>query len=294
MLAVIGVLGFSFKAILIKLAYGWHSIDAVTLLTLRMLYSAPFFALMAWWAIAARGRASRSRAATGSCSSGSASSATTSRACSTSSACSTSPPRSSDWSCSFIRRWSCCCRAVMFKQRVGVRAAAALVLSYAGILLVFAQRSPAHRRPARAGARRRAGFRQRASATRSISSAPGRSSRAWAACASSRGRCWPHRCSSWGSSSRRDPGRALAAPASIQLLSLTMAVCSTVLPTWLIAEAIKRIGANRTVARRFARSGVHDLARATGFSASRSTRFSSPAPRWSSLGVTLVTLRAAE
>src|SRR5215469_12894748 len=48
--AVIGVLGFSFKAILIKLAYAWAPIDPVTLLALRMLYSAPFFALMAWWA----------------------------------------------------------------------------------------------------------------------------------------------------------------------------------------------------------------------------------------------------
>jgi len=50
LLAVVGVLGFSFKAILIKLAYAWTSIDALTLLTLRMLYSAPFFATMAWWA----------------------------------------------------------------------------------------------------------------------------------------------------------------------------------------------------------------------------------------------------
>jgi len=48
--AVVGVLGFSFKAILIKLAYAWAPIDAVTLLALRMLYSAPVFALMAWWA----------------------------------------------------------------------------------------------------------------------------------------------------------------------------------------------------------------------------------------------------
>ncbi len=48
--AILGVLGFSFKAILVKLAYQWDpSIDAVTLLTLRMLYSAPFFAVMAWW-----------------------------------------------------------------------------------------------------------------------------------------------------------------------------------------------------------------------------------------------------
>ena len=49
LLAVLGVLGFSFKAILIKLAYRWAPVDPVVLLTLRMLYSAPFFMLMAWW-----------------------------------------------------------------------------------------------------------------------------------------------------------------------------------------------------------------------------------------------------
>ena len=57
LLAVLGVLGFSFKAILIKLAYAWAPVDAVSLLTLRMLYSAPFFVVMAWWT----GRASRAR-----------------------------------------------------------------------------------------------------------------------------------------------------------------------------------------------------------------------------------------
>jgi drug/metabolite transporter (DMT)-like permease len=44
--AVIGILGFSFKAILIKLAYSWAPIDAVTLLALRMIYSVPFFAFV--------------------------------------------------------------------------------------------------------------------------------------------------------------------------------------------------------------------------------------------------------
>ena len=48
--AIIGTLGFSFKAILIKLAYAWEPPDATTLLALRMLYSAPFFAAMAWTA----------------------------------------------------------------------------------------------------------------------------------------------------------------------------------------------------------------------------------------------------
>ncbi|MBS0320623.1 MAG: DMT family transporter [Proteobacteria bacterium] len=48
--AALGVFGFSVKAIIIKLAYAWDpALDAVTLLALRMLYSAPFFIAMAWW-----------------------------------------------------------------------------------------------------------------------------------------------------------------------------------------------------------------------------------------------------
>ena len=42
------------------------------------------------------------------------------------------------------------------------------------------------------------------------------------------------------------PLSALAAPPRIHLLVLAMALLSTVLPTYLIAEAIKRIGADRT------------------------------------------------
>ena len=45
--AVVGVFGFSAKAVLVKLAYDWHPVDAVTLLALRMIYSAPFFIAMA-------------------------------------------------------------------------------------------------------------------------------------------------------------------------------------------------------------------------------------------------------
>ncbi len=48
--AMLGTLGFSFKAILIKLAYAAAPVDAITLLALRMLYSAPLFVVMAWWA----------------------------------------------------------------------------------------------------------------------------------------------------------------------------------------------------------------------------------------------------
>jgi drug/metabolite transporter (DMT)-like permease len=48
--AIAGVLGFSFKAILVKLAYASGPVDGTTLLALRMIYSAPLFALMAVWA----------------------------------------------------------------------------------------------------------------------------------------------------------------------------------------------------------------------------------------------------
>ncbi len=49
LLAGLGVFGFSFKAILVKLAYAWYPVDPLTLLALRMLFSVPFFVAMAWW-----------------------------------------------------------------------------------------------------------------------------------------------------------------------------------------------------------------------------------------------------
>lgn len=45
--AVLGAVGFSFKAILIKLAYP-YGVDAVTLLALRMGFSLPFFLALGW------------------------------------------------------------------------------------------------------------------------------------------------------------------------------------------------------------------------------------------------------
>lgn len=61
LLAVVGVLGFSFKAVLVKLAYAAHPVDPVTLLALRMLYSAPLFAVLAWHVERAPGRAPLAR-----------------------------------------------------------------------------------------------------------------------------------------------------------------------------------------------------------------------------------------
>lgn len=49
MLAVLGAIAFSGKAIIVKLAYR-HGVDAVTLIMYRMLFALPIFAVMAWWA----------------------------------------------------------------------------------------------------------------------------------------------------------------------------------------------------------------------------------------------------
>jgi len=50
LMVVAAATAFSAKAVIIKLAYR-HGVDAVTLLALRMLFSAPLFALLAWWAV---------------------------------------------------------------------------------------------------------------------------------------------------------------------------------------------------------------------------------------------------
>ncbi len=48
-LAIVGSIAFSGKAIIVKLAYH-HGVDAVTLIMFRMLFALPIFAVMAWWA----------------------------------------------------------------------------------------------------------------------------------------------------------------------------------------------------------------------------------------------------
>ena len=53
LLVVVGAIAFSGKGVIVKLAYR-HGVDAVTLLALRMVLSAPFFAILGWWA--ARGK----------------------------------------------------------------------------------------------------------------------------------------------------------------------------------------------------------------------------------------------
>ncbi len=48
-LAIAGTLVFSFRPILVKLVYVTHPVSAVTLLFLRMAISLPFFLAVAWW-----------------------------------------------------------------------------------------------------------------------------------------------------------------------------------------------------------------------------------------------------
>ncbi len=244
MLAVIGVLGFSFKAILVKLAYAIASIDAVPLLALRMIYAAPFFALMAWWATRREGAAPIARA---------------------------------DWLrlvwLGFIGYYISSLldfmgleyitasierlvlflyptmvvllSAVLFKQRIGGRIVLALALSYAGILLVFAH-------DLRGGSDPHALWLGGALVFASalcyslylVGVGP-----VIARLGSLRFISWAMLISSGFVIAQflaTRPLAALAAPPSIHFLSLAMAICSTVLPTLLIAEAIKRIGANRT------------------------------------------------
>jgi drug/metabolite transporter (DMT)-like permease len=49
LLASLGAVAFSGKAIIVKLAYR-HGVDAVTLIMLRMLFALPLFLVLAWWA----------------------------------------------------------------------------------------------------------------------------------------------------------------------------------------------------------------------------------------------------
>ena len=59
--ALAGVIGFSFRPILIKLAYAAFPVAPVTLLFLRMAIALPFFAAMAWWLRARRTAAHATR-----------------------------------------------------------------------------------------------------------------------------------------------------------------------------------------------------------------------------------------
>jgi drug/metabolite transporter (DMT)-like permease len=57
-LAMVGAIAFSGKAIIVKLGYR-YGVDAVTLLMLRMLFALPFFAAIVWWTNRARPNAAK-------------------------------------------------------------------------------------------------------------------------------------------------------------------------------------------------------------------------------------------
>ena len=237
--AIVGTLGFSFKAILIKLAYMLDPPDATTLLALRMIYSAPFFIAMAW---IARG---------------------------------TTPISRADWlrllGLGFIGYYLASLldflglkyitasierlvlylyptmvvllSALLFGKRIGRREIVALALSYAGIVFVFWSdlRVSGDVRPLAIG-----GSLVFASAfcyAVYLVSAGGVISRlgsmrfiAWAMIAST--------VFVLAQFALTRPLAALNVPLRVHAIVLAMAVFATVLPTWLIAEAIRRIGAN--------------------------------------------------
>jgi drug/metabolite transporter (DMT)-like permease len=240
--SVFGVLGFSFKAILIKLAYAWHPVVSVTLLTLRMLFAVPFFVAMAWWA----GRRPQAK-----------------------------PIARRDWRLlvwlGFIGYYLgslldftglmyitaalerlvlylyptivLVLSAVLHHRPITGREVTALAVSYAGIGLVFAH-------DLNFGGDARAQWTGGALVFASalayavyLIGAGGVIARlgsmrfiAWAMLASA--------VFVFVQFALTRELAALAVPSSIYALSLAMAVFSTVLPTWLIAEAVRRLGAN--------------------------------------------------
>ena len=240
--AVAGVLGFSFKAILIKLAYATYPVDAVTLLALRMIYSAPLFAAMAWWAARDRGAVPLARA---------------------------------DWTqlalLGFIGYYLASLldfmgleyitaaleRLVLFlyptivvllsalwlRVRITRRIVVALLVSYAGIALVFVS-------DLRVGGDPRAVLTGGALVFGSAVLYAVYLVRAGpiiARIGSTRFIAWAMLISAvfvLAQFVATRELRALAVPPAIHGIVLAMAVFSTVLPTWLIAEAIRRIGAN--------------------------------------------------
>ncbi len=240
--AVAGVLGFSFKAILIKLAYATYPVDAVTLLALRMIYSAPLFAAMAWWA-------ARDRVAV--------------------------PLARGDWTqlallgligyylaslldfMGLEHITAALERLVLFLYptivvllsalwlgvRITRRIVVALLVSYAGIALVFVN-------DLRVGGDPQAVLTGGALVFGSavlyavylVRAGP-----VIARIGSLRFIAWAMLISSvfvLAQFAATREFRALAVPPAIHGIALAVAVFSTVLPTWLIAEAIRRIGAN--------------------------------------------------
>jgi drug/metabolite transporter (DMT)-like permease len=236
------VLGFSFKAILTKLAYRWAPVDPVALLTLRMVYSAPFFVAMAWWSGRAAGakpigaRDARLLVALGFVGYYLSSlldfiglqyiSASLERLV------------------LFLYPTIVVVLSALFlAQRVTRRAAAALALSYAGIALAVWHDIRITGDP---GAIALGGALVFASALGYAIYLVGAGG-IIARLGSSRFIAWAMLASTVFITVQfalTRPLSAVAVPLSIHALALAMAVFCTVLPTWMIAESVRRIGAS--------------------------------------------------
>jgi drug/metabolite transporter (DMT)-like permease len=242
LLAVLGVLGFSFKAILIKLAYRAAPVDPVALLTLRMLYSAPFFMAMAWWSGGARGAAPITRR--------------------------------DAWllaGLGFIGYYLSSLldflglqyvtaslerlvlflyptivvvlSAIFLAQPITRRAVAALALSYSGIALAVFHDMRITGDPHAIALGSALVFASAVGYAIYLVGAGGIIARL----GSSRFIAWAMLASTVFISLQfvlTRPLSALALPLSVQMLALAMALFCTVLPTWMIAESIRRIGAS--------------------------------------------------
>jgi drug/metabolite transporter (DMT)-like permease len=240
--AVLGVLGFSFKAILIKLAYASSSVDAVTLLTLRMLYSAPLFVALAWWAASTPqpGPVTRRDAWR-----------IVWLGCIGYYVASLLDFKGLQYITASLERLVLflyptivvLLSALLLGKPVTRRAVAALVLSYAGIAFVVWQDA---RITGDASATLTGGALVFGSAVLYALYLV-QAGDLIARLGSARFIAWAMLASSAFVVAQfllTRPLAALDVPAPVHVISLAMAVFSTVLPTWLIAESIRRMGAN--------------------------------------------------
>jgi len=135
--------------------------------------------------------------------------------------------------------------AVIFRRRIDRHTAIALALSYGGIVLVFAHDLGAGNDPRALWTGGALVFTSAFTYSLYLVGAGGIIARL----GSMRFISWAMLISAgcvMAQFAATRPLAALAAPPRIQLLAMAMALVSTVLPTLLIAEAIRRIGADRT------------------------------------------------
>lgn len=241
--ALLGAVGFSGKAVIVKLAY-LYSVDVMTLLALRMILSLPFFIAMAVWAAATAPQGAMSR---------------------------------NDWlaiaGLGFIGYYIgsyldlaglqyisaglgrlilylhptvvLILSALFLKQAIGSKHLLSLALSYGGIVLVFYEQLSVGHDRGKLGLG--AGLVFASAVTYAIYLIAGSrvvlrlGSMRFTAYASIAATVFVilHFMVTHG------PSR-LVVPHQVYWLTLVMAVFSTVLPLWLIAEGLRRIGANQT------------------------------------------------